>query len=77
MSKQINLFGEEQSEWQGMPEFEQEDVAKRIIRVYFATQEDVSAFGALLEQSITDMTTFVWFPEQQRIDAQSYVAHES
>ena len=32
-------------EWQGMPEFKNEDVMTRQLRIYFATQKDVDAFA--------------------------------
>jgi len=57
-------------EWQGMPEFVQEDVfAFRTIKVHFANQEDVDAFSKLIAQSITDKTKYIWHPKQ---DTQSF-----
>jgi len=51
------------AEWQGMPEFKQEDkTAFRSIHVHFACQEHVDQFAALIEQGITDKTRMVWFP---------------
>ena len=59
-------------EWQGMPEFKNEDVMTRQLRIYFATQKDVDAFAKLIGQKITDKTTFVWYPEQERVDMKNY-----
>lgn len=51
------------SEWNGMPEFEQEDktAARRII-VNFKSDADVEAFGKAIGQSMTDKTRSIWFP---------------
>ena len=52
------------AEWQGMPEFEQEDkTAFRSIPVHFKDQESVDQFARLIMQKITANTRFVWFPE--------------
>lgn len=51
------------AEWEGMPEFKQEDkTAFRSIHVHFACQDHVDQFAALIEQNITDKTRMVWFP---------------
>ena len=53
--------------WQGMPEFEQEDkLGVQQIIIHFDTHEDVAAFAALLEQSITPQTKSLWYPPRQR-----------
>ncbi len=56
-----------QSEWQGMPAWEQDDQrgVQRII-VHFKTREDVAEFGRLVNQNITDKTLTIWFPEAER-----------
>jgi hypothetical protein len=54
-------------DWSGMPEFTQEDQeAYRTIKVHFRTQADVDAFAALLQQSVTDKTRYLWFPKPER-----------
>ncbi len=53
--------------WSGMPSFGQEDLmAWRTVKVHFTRQEDLDAFAKLIQQSITDKTRFVWFPEAER-----------
>lgn len=53
--------------WQGMPEFEQEDLsAFRAIKVNFSQQEDVDNFSELIGQQFTDKTKSIWYPEQER-----------
>ena len=50
-----------------MPEFLQENLEPfRVIRVQFATQEDVDAFAKLVGAKITSRTKGVWFPPRQR-----------
>lgn len=58
------------AEWAGMPEFVQEDkTAFRSIPVHFKDQTAVDAFAALVGQTITEKTRFLWFPE---IEIESY-----
>jgi len=53
-------------EWQGMPEFIQEDLRpiQRII-VNFESHEDVQAFSALVNQKLTNKTDSIWFPKKE------------
>lgn len=54
--------------WQGMPEFEQEDLTPiKTLKVHFAAQEDIIAFAKLVKQKITDKTKFIWYPEAEII----------
>jgi hypothetical protein len=62
-----DLFGYEQfdwqKEWQGMPEFIQEDLMPfRAINVRFRNEEDVQEFAKLLGQVITPKQKALWFP---------------
>ncbi len=55
-------------EWQGMPEFEQEDkMAWRSLIVHFKDQESLDAFLKLIEQSVTEDTKYLWFPPEERM----------
>lgn len=68
------------TEWQGMPEFDQEDQnAFRSIKINFASEEDVKEFSQLLGQTITDKTRFLWFPEQKKItmDDKAYLSSDA
>ena len=57
-------------EWEGMPEFEQNDnLAFQKIIVHFKDQGAVDAFAALIDQRITRQTRFTWFP---RIEIETY-----
>lgn len=51
-------------EWQGMPEYESENLGafKQII-VSFKTAEDVQDFAKLLRQKIHPKTKSIWFPQ--------------
>lgn len=53
------------SEWQGMPEFEQDGKRpfKQII-VRFMTEDDVKKFSELIGQEITSETKSLWHPKQ-------------
>jgi hypothetical protein len=55
-----------EEEWIGMPEYEGEDQmgAKKLI-VHFKTMEDYQNFATLIEQSVTDKTKSIWFPEEK------------
>jgi hypothetical protein len=58
--------------WDGMPEFEQEDLgAFRSVTIHLRDQAGVDAFARLIGQPITDKTRFAWFPyapEESYID---------
>ena len=52
--------------WQGMPEFEQENQPSfQTIKVHFASRESRDEFADLIEQSITDKTISLWYPEKK------------
>ena len=62
-----DLFGYEEfdwrKEWQGMPEFFQEDLMPfRVINLRFRNEEDVQEFARLVEQVITPKQKALWFP---------------
>lgn len=53
-----------EKEWQGMPEFVQEDKsAFRSIPVHFKDQAAVDAFAKATGLKITEQTRFLWYPE--------------
>lgn len=53
-------------EWQGMPEFEQDDLtAEYSVRVNFKTLSDLRAFGAVVNQTITENTKSIWYPVRE------------
>lgn len=64
------------AEWQGMPEYEQEDqsAAYKAI-VNFACEEDMLAFEKLLGQQIPRNTRSLWYPAQDRANfrSQAYI----
>lgn len=61
-------------EWKGMPEFTQNDAtAKRTILVHFDDLEQVRNFSALVDDTITDKTKFIWFPRKERADMSNVV----
>jgi len=55
-----------ETEWTGMPDFEQEDLsAQRQIIVSFANNEDVKEFSKLMNQNITPKTRSIWYPKAE------------
>lgn len=66
---QILLFEELedwQKEWQGMPEFVQEDLQSyKSVIVHFKTQKDMLDFCELVKQRITSKTQSIWYPTAQ------------
>jgi hypothetical protein len=72
-SNQPNLFGDLddfaswKNEWDGMPEFVQEDLSphQRIV-VSFETKQDVEEFSKLVGQKITYRTQSIWFPQRKK-----------
>jgi ParB-like chromosome segregation protein Spo0J len=65
------LFGEEvdpTSEWEGMPEFKQEDeTAFRTLIVHFLDRNAVDDFVQRIGQLITDQTKYIYHPKQVEI----------
>jgi len=61
--RQPELFDMEEDEWQGMPEFVQEDLSPhRVIYVRFRNSEDIAKFEELMGQRITEKQKTIWFP---------------
>lgn len=55
------------AEWKGMPEFEQEAIkTHQDVIVHFMTAGDVEKFAALVEQTITENTKWIYYPKQER-----------
>lgn len=68
-----------EEDWQGMPEFIQEDhMPFKTLIVHFKNKQDMSIFSKLVEQRITIQTKTIWYPRvdtQKRIDTQ-YIDEE-
>ena len=61
-----DIVDDPQSEWQGMPEFEHQDLtAIQSIHVHFKTREDIEAFAKLIGQNITEDTKSLWYPKTE------------
>jgi len=62
------------AEWQGMPEFENNDAMGAILtlKVHFATQDDIDDFSRLIGQDINTKTKFIWHPKQVHMDLKKY-----
>ncbi len=55
-----------EEEWNGMPEFVQEDHAPfKTLIVHFEKREDMDAFAKLVKQRLTFKTLSIWFPEAE------------
>ena len=68
-SYELGLAGDNidyEKEWEGMPEFEQEDLsAIKTIKVNFATIADIDVFSELVGQKITERTRSIWYPKAE------------
>lgn len=60
------------AEWEGMPEFEQEDVSGIRLIVHFARAESVSEFGRLIGQDVNENTKSIWYPKLERENLKQY-----
>ena len=61
------------AEWEGMPEFEQEDKeAYKSIKVNFANQDDYESFARLINQTLTDSTRSIWHPYKKPDSVMKY-----
>lgn len=60
------------AEWEGMPEFEQDDLSPAFaVKVNFRSAEDLRAFATLLGQPLTENTRSIWYPQAEKIDISS------
>lgn len=58
-------------EWVGMPDYEGLEPCFRKIVVNFDDEKAVIGFFALLQQSYTEKTKSIWFPEKERRDLEA------
>ena len=74
LDKLIGSLNDDQPEvWDDMPEFVNEDMIHRTIKVHFESDEDVQAFAKLLKQTVTDKTKYVWYPAKKPEDLKKKV----
>jgi hypothetical protein len=67
LDPEVNMSEDWKKEWQGMPEFNQEDLMPwKQITVNFESRSDMNAFAALVRQKITPDTRFIWYPENEK-----------
>lgn len=60
------------TEWEGMPEYDQPDASgARTLQVHFQTDDDVAKFFALVGQSYTEKTKYIWYPYKEKNDTES------
>jgi len=60
--------------WQGMPEFNQEDMSSwHSIKVHFNDEQALMAFAQLIGQTVTDKTKSIYYPKQIHADLLSKV----
>lgn len=55
-------------EWQGMPEFDNPAKAFKSLQIHFENQDDFESFKQLINQSISEKTNSIWYPEKKRRD---------
>jgi hypothetical protein len=54
-----------QKEWEGMPEFEQEEInVYKTIKIHFKTKNDYQEFANLIGQALTEKTISIYYPKQ-------------
>lgn len=59
------------AEWEGMPEFEDDDPCFRKVIVSFDAEEDVKRFFDLVGQVDSGKTKSIWFPAKEKRDLES------
>jgi hypothetical protein len=58
-----------QAEWEGMPEFVQENLEPyRTIIMYFLCEKDVKDFAKALGKEVTDKTRYIWWRQQPMME---------
>lgn len=67
------IFAENpEDEWDGMPEFDQQDKTSfRHIIVHFINNDDVEEFFKLIGQNCTEKTKSIWFPPQEQMETEA------
>jgi len=66
-----NVVTDPLAEWQDMPEFDQEDLTPhRTLFVHFRNDQDYDTFLKLVEQTGTDKTKSIWFPELEMMQTE-------
>lgn len=63
-----------QRAWQGMPEFDNPDAlgAYASVKVHIANEADLIRFAALMEQTVSKETKWIWFPKRADLDLKGY-----
>lgn len=68
-----------ESEWSGMPEFNQKAQPPfQTLQLHFRNKDDRDRFAKLVEQTITDRTKWMWYPKVENVpfSDKRYVAGE-
>jgi hypothetical protein len=66
-------FGGPDTEWTGMPGFEQgSQQSHRSLVVHFPDQESVEKFKRLVGQDFSEKAKYIWFPQLERQDVADY-----
>jgi len=62
------------TEWEGMPEFKNEEVEKayRSLIVHFQTEESFDEFAKKTDQTITIETKFIWLPYKPKKNLKAF-----
>lgn len=59
--------------WAGMPEFDNENLKPfKTIKVHFDNAHDMNSFANLVKQTVTENTTYIWFPKKEKLDLVNY-----
>ncbi len=65
MLYELNPTFDAEAEWEGMPEFEQENVEYfHSFKISFDTEDDMVEFAELVKQTITKNTTYLYYPKK-------------
>lgn len=61
-----NIVEDKDGEWQGMPDFQNDEIKEIQLIVYFPSMEAKILFCKQVEQTVTKETKFVWFPKEAK-----------
>lgn len=64
---------DEEDEWQGMPDFIDNELPERKVVVSFKNTDDFIKFFSIIGQSCTNKTKSIWFPEKEQKNTKDYV----
>ena len=69
-SSGVEAVNDPYAEWEGMPDYEQENVINNKIAVYFPDNKARDLLSEIIDQPINEKTKYIWFPKEAKVSRQ-------